>query len=102
MNSSNLARLIADPIRPYMYISDEKLSSVHILNTSTYQIEASIVVGSKPTIMDIKADGSLLFVTISGGNQIAVINLSSKTLLEPIDLTFRSFYMAKLFNIFKN
>lgn len=84
MASANLARIIADPGRPYVYLSDSAANAVHFFNTDTYSIDKTIVVGSNPGMMDIKADGSLLFIALLGGSDIAVIDLTARTLLSPI------------------
>lgn len=86
MASSAFIRLLADPVRPYVYVSDKAQNSVHLFNTDTYEVELSIAVGSDPTIMDIKADGSLLFVVLSGGSQIAVVDLVTQSLLTNVNV----------------
>lgn len=84
LSSANLTRMVADPGRPYVYVSDAAANAVHFLNTDTYRIDRTIAVGSNPGAMDMKPDGSVLFVALHGGSSIAVVDLSEKTLRSPI------------------
>jgi DNA-binding beta-propeller fold protein YncE len=84
--SADLARVIADPVRPYVYVSDTAGNSVHFFNTDTYRVDLTLAVGSGPEMMDMKADGSLLFVALTGGSSVAVIDLAARTLLAPINV----------------
>jgi len=84
--SADLQYMIADRTRPYLYISDATLNCVYFLNTSTYQVENCVNVGMAPTIMDTQADNSHLFVILTGGTRVAIIDLNTQTALAPIDV----------------
>jgi hypothetical protein len=86
VSSSGLSRLVADPVRPYVYVSDRAQSKVHFLNTGTYQIEKAVAVGAGPTQMEISGDGQLLFVMLTGASQVAVVDLISQTLVGTVDI----------------
>ena len=84
--SSGLSRIKSDPARPYVYVSDHAQSKVYFLNTGTYQIDKAVTVGSGPTQMDISGDGQLLFVMLTGASQVAVVDLTTQTLLGTVDI----------------
>lgn len=82
---ADLSHILADPVRPYVYVTDKAQNKLHIYNTDTYEQENSIFVGSMPMNMEIKEDGSQLFVFLAGGSHIAVVDLTTHSLLEPIN-----------------
>ncbi|NOQ34253.1 MAG: hypothetical protein GQ567_08710 [Methanosarcinales archaeon] len=81
----NLCDMIADPARPYLYVSDSTDNAVLVVNTETDMIEKSIWVGSKPTDMSINSDNSTLYVVLSGApGSIAVVDLENQTKADTI------------------
>lgn len=91
---SSLSDMIADPLRPYLYISDYDNNSVKIISTITDNIVKEILVGSHPTGLDISSDSSELYVAISGGSEIAVVNLSTQMLDRLIHLSASPYDVA--------
>ena len=86
----NLCDMIADPARPYLYVSDSTDNAVLVVNTETDTIEKSIWVGSKPTDMSINSDNSTLYVVLSGApGSIAVVDLENQT---KADMTIHTSY----------
>ncbi|MEM7360221.1 MAG: thrombospondin type 3 repeat-containing protein [Pseudomonadota bacterium] len=85
---STIHSVIADPNRPFVYASDSDNNQVHIINTLTGTIANSIFVGSRPTDMDISQDGTRLYIAVSGGSTVAVLDLVAQAALTPISLGF--------------
>jgi YVTN family beta-propeller protein len=85
---SSIYSLLADPNRPYVYASDSDTNQVHIINSASGNIITSVFAGSRPTAMSFSQDGKQLYVAVSGGSTVAVIDLDSQTALSPINLTF--------------
>ncbi len=86
MGSANMVRLVADPARPYVYVADCAANAVHFLNTATFRIDRTLPVGSSPDAMDLKADGSVLFVALGGGSSVVPVDLTAQTVLAAISV----------------
>ncbi len=86
LRGSRLAMALADPVRPTVYVTDGADNSVLFLDTEALEIEGSLIVGSAPTAMELSPDGSLLFVLLTGGSQIAVVDLETRSALPSIDV----------------
>lgn len=86
--SSTVNSLISDPQRPYVYGTDSETNEVFFINTASREIEKRIFAGSKPSKMALSQDGDKLYVAISGGSSIAVIDLELQVALTPLALTF--------------
>jgi putative cell wall-binding protein len=54
--------LVADPIRPYLYVSDSALKVVHIINTLFDTLEYSIPLTGAPQGLALSPDGYYLYV----------------------------------------
>jgi YVTN family beta-propeller protein len=48
------------------YVSNEDSQSVSVIDTGTEQVIATIAVGKRPRGLKLNADGSLLYVAVSG------------------------------------
>jgi len=85
ISGGKLKQLYADPVRPYIYISDAGNNAVHILNITSNSIVKNIDVGSIPTKMDIDYSNQYLFVMNSGGSSVSIIDLNSQLLVNTIN-----------------
>ena len=92
--NSTLSDLVADPIRPYFYVSDSGNNAVLMISTENNTVEKSIWVGSNPKDMDISSDGSALYVALSGASDIAVVDLETQTKTDTIPLSFTPHSLA--------
>ena len=91
---STLSEIIADPQRPFLYVADFDDNSLHFISSNTRQIVKRLTIGSRPSDLHISADGKRLFATLSGGSEIAVVDLDSQEALESIPLSFSPAYLA--------
>ncbi len=92
--SGNFSSLKLDPFRPRLYLTSPSNNSVIVLNTTSDKELASIWVGSGPSRMDVSADGSQLYVTVSQSNYLAVINLDTLQVTSTIHLPWSPFGVA--------
>lgn len=84
---SCLYDIIADQIRPYIYVSDSDNNTVLFINSETDTLEKSIFVGLVPAGMDISFDNSKLFIALSGSNSIGIVDLETQTLVDTIPIS---------------
>lgn len=57
--------LIADPVRPYLYVADSGTNAVHVINTSSDVLETTIPTSAGPQGLDLSPDGYSLYITTS-------------------------------------
>ena len=91
---STLSEIIADPQRPYLYATDFDNNSLYFISNNTRQITRRLAIGSRPSDMSISADGGLLYVALSGGSEIGVVDLERQEKLDSIPLSFSPAYLA--------
>ena len=53
-----------------------------------------LTIGSRPSDLHISADGTRLYAALSGGSEIAVVDLESQEALAPIQLSFSPAYLV--------
>jgi hypothetical protein len=77
---------VVDPRRPLVYsaVSDY----VSIVNTTTGETFANVVVGAGPSSIDLSSDGVRLYVALSKDTKIAVVDIGSRSVLRTIELGF--------------
>ena len=68
------SKILADPARTRVYITDTASNSVVVIDTTTLKVTATVPVGSDPVDMAISPDGNTLFVA-NGGSTLAAIAL---------------------------
>ena len=68
------SRVLADPARPRVYVTDTVSNSVVVIDTTTLQVAATVPVGSKPVDMAVSPDGNTLYVA-NGGSTLTAIAL---------------------------
>ena len=91
---STLSEIVADPQRPFLYVADFDDNSLHFISSNTRQIVKRLPMGARPSDLHISADGTRLYATLSGGSEIAVVDLESREKLESIPLSFSPAYLA--------
>ena len=79
----NPSKLLTDPARPQIYAAVPASNSVIVIDTNTFQVIATIPVGSNPADMAISMDGATLYVANSGSSiyAVSVIDLATLTLV---------------------
>jgi YVTN family beta-propeller protein len=90
---SALSDLEADVSRNVIYIADERVNRVHVLDVSTDEVVGSIAVGSKPTKMVMDPGGNSLFVALRGEYAVAVIDLDQRQVVRRLDIPFSAAWL---------
>jgi DNA-binding beta-propeller fold protein YncE len=67
--------MVSDPVRHRMYISVR--NEVVVLSTDTYLVQNELFVGSQPAGLALSADDQSLYVALSRGGSIVVVNLNT-------------------------
>jgi len=80
--------MLADPVRPMVYICDIEGGNVSFYNASTGALVCSIWVGEHPLALDLSADGETLYATVPQLNTVAVIDVEARELVRNISLDF--------------
>ena len=75
-----VSRLLADPARTRVYISDTTSNSVVVIDTTTLKVVATVPIGSDPVDMAVSLDGNTLYVANSGSTLAAIALLDLNTL----------------------
>jgi DNA-binding beta-propeller fold protein YncE len=76
--NSQVARMVVDRKRPYLYAIDSVNNQLHFVNLTTNTLEKSIFVGSKPADLAINVANTELFIADFGATEIAVVNLETR------------------------
>ncbi len=69
--------LVADPARPYLYVSDSVLKMIHIINTNSDVLEYSIPLSDTPQGLALSSNGHYLYVATS--KNVIKIDTRSRT-----------------------
>jgi formylglycine-generating enzyme required for sulfatase activity len=91
---SALSEIVLDPRRPYLYLADFDANQVYFVSRATRLLERQVVVGPRPSDLNLSMDGGLLYAALSGGTEIAVIDLDRREQLPSIRLSFSPAYLA--------
>ncbi|MCC7263902.1 MAG: hypothetical protein IT369_15425, partial [Candidatus Latescibacteria bacterium] len=91
---SALSEIVLDPRRPYLYLADFDGNQVYVISRTTRQLERQVVVGPRPSDLNLSMDGNLLYVALSGGTEIGVVDLDRQQPLASIPLSFSAAYLA--------
>lgn len=79
--------MIADPVRPRMYATVAETNSVHVVDTTTLTVTATVFTGSAPLSLVISPDGNSLYVLNTGSTVAAIGVLDLNTLQARPSLT---------------
>ena len=78
--SYNASKVLADPVRSRVYVTDTVSNSVVVIDTTTLKATASVTIGSDPVDMAISPDGNTLYVANGGSTLAAIVLLDLNTL----------------------
>lgn len=92
--ATTVTEIVADPQRDRLYATDFDNGRLHILDATTGSVERTLAVGSRPSDLSLSADGERLYIALSGGSSIAVLDLESWQLQAPLSLSFSPAYIA--------
>jgi hypothetical protein len=85
--ANTIGGIAFDPGCQYLYITNESQNRVEIYSLQTLALESPILVGAQPGGLAVTADGTLLYVPNSGGNNISVVSVPQRTELRRITVT---------------
>ncbi len=91
---TTLTEIVADPDRQRLYATDFDNGQLVVIDAVAGRVERQFSVGSRPSDLSMAPDGELLYVALSGGSDIAVVDLESLSLLPPVRLSFSPAYLA--------
>jgi len=77
--------LIADPVRPYLYVADSGLNAVHVVNTNSDVLETSIPTSAGPQGLALSSDGHTLFVTTA--TKVEKIDTRSRKVVSSVSMS---------------
>lgn len=81
-----LTHVVTDAAGQFAYATNQGTNTVAVVEIATRKLVASIPVGSRPTGLDITADGTKLYVANETGNNISVIDVAIRHELRRIAL----------------
>ncbi len=64
---------------PFGYITNERDSTVSVLDTATNTVTATVPVGTGPIGVAVSPDGARVYVTLQGSNAVSVISAATNT-----------------------
>jgi len=76
---------ILSPDKKQLYCSCWGCKKIVIVNTVSFQIEGSVMVGDHPNDMAVDKKGTLLYVANSNDNSVSVIDLQQKKVIETLN-----------------
>ncbi len=78
--------VVYDSARNVAYVSNRTLNQIDVVSLADLSVQTPIPVGSTPTGMTLRPDGSELLVTLSGDQMIAVVDLAAASQIRTIDV----------------
>jgi len=75
---TQVAALVPDAKRPYLYALDSVNNNMLFINLDTQQVEKTIFVGSKPVDMDFDEANQNAYIANWGSSEIAVVDLAKR------------------------
>jgi len=86
--------VLVDDSRSLLYASEATLGSLAVIDVQADQLVTSVNVGPAPHGLAMSGDGSELYVAVTEGHEIVVINLDSMTLTRRIPLSIAPWDVA--------
>jgi len=87
-------QLLADPQRPRVYVTEKELNALTVINVDESRIEKRLSVGPAPVGMGLSPDNASLYVALSEGNQITVVDLESLAVTRIVQIRSQPFDVA--------
>ncbi|MBM3280587.1 MAG: SUMF1/EgtB/PvdO family nonheme iron enzyme [Candidatus Handelsmanbacteria bacterium] len=91
---SVLSEIVLDPRRPYLYLADFDANQIYFISRTTRQLVSQVVVGPRPSDLNLSMDGNQLYAALSGGSEIAVVDLERRQTLPSLPLSFSPAYLV--------
>lgn len=84
-------RLLADPVRPWLYATLPLDNALAVINTDTLEVLANFFIGSDPVDLALSPEGDRLFVANNGStiNNVGVVDLNSLSPLAALSVPLR-------------
>lgn len=73
-----LVDILADPGRDQFYVLEQTKNELHVFQNSDLRLLGTYRTGNKPTWMGLSADGRLLMIANSAGENLTLINLDTR------------------------
>jgi S1-C subfamily serine protease len=86
--------VLADPERPRVYVTENKLNALAVVNVDENRVEKRLFVGSAPVGLALSPDNSTLYVAASGGSQITFVDLKALKVTGGIQLGLQPYDVA--------
>jgi DNA-binding beta-propeller fold protein YncE len=79
-----LRQILVDPCNAHVYVSNQSNNQIEDYSIAANTLEPPIAVGSEPNGFDVTADGARLYVANTGGTNLSVVDLMTRTELRKI------------------
>ena len=91
---ATLTEIVADPRRRRLYATDFDNGLLYVIDGVEGRVQHRMRIGSRPSDLSVDPDGQRLYVALSGGSEIAVVDLETLQRLPSIRLSFSPAYVA--------
>jgi len=91
---ATLTEIVADPQRRLLYATDFDNGQLYVIDAVEGRVQLHMTIGSRPSDLSLDPAGQHLYVALSGGSEIAVIDLETLQRLPSIQLSFSPAYLA--------
>lgn len=91
---ATLTEIVADAQRRRLYATDFDNGQLYVIDATEARVERRLTIGSRPSDLSLAPDGAQLFVALSGGSEVAVIDLQTLQREPSIHLSFSPAYVA--------
>ncbi len=81
-------QVIADPLRPIIYLAHPDGNNVQFIDATTATVTADIVVGNGPVSLDLSLDDASLLVAVSQDAKIVYVGIAQATVSRSLALNF--------------
>jgi DNA-binding beta-propeller fold protein YncE len=85
---ATLTEIVADPQRRLLYATDFDNGQLYVIDAAEGRVQLHMTIGSRPSDLSLDPAGQRLYVALSGGSEIAVIDLETLQRLPSIQLSF--------------
>ena len=92
--SADVGAMVADPRSARVYVTEDRLNALTVIDADSGRIVQRVSVGSEPAGIALSPEHSALYVALSGGSQLAVIDLETLAVREPIQLDIQPYDLA--------
>lgn len=92
--SSRGGWMLVDPTRPRLYVSEDTLNALTVVDLEKPRVEKRLFVGSQPAGLAMSPDGTTLYVAVSGGSDVVAIDLKRLEARKTLRFGFTPYSLA--------